>query len=103
MSRWNTYKNFFNEVLGAIKNNCKKVGTVNEEAGVDKILQQQIEKWKAVSLPDLQMSILRVLYNKRESEEELIAINIAGELDIHHATITKSCDKLTRLCPIYQN
>ena len=60
-------------------------------------MQQQIEKWKAVSLPDLQMSILRVLYNKRESEEELTAINIAGELDIHHAAITKSCDKLTRL------
>lgn len=43
------------------------------------------------------MSILRVLYNKKNTGEELTATNIAGDLDIHHAAITKSCDKLARL------
>lgn len=77
--------------------NCREVGTLCEEVDVDEVLQQQIEKWRAVGLPDLQMSILRVLYNKRNSNEELTAMNIAGELDIHHAAITKSCDKLNKL------
>lgn len=76
---------------------CRAVGTLSEESCVDEILQQQIEKWKSVGLPDLQMSILRVLYNKRNCDEELTAMNIAGDLDIHHAAITKSCDRLTRL------
>lgn len=76
---------------------CKEVGTLSEEVHIDEILQQQIEKWRTVGLPDLQMSILRILYNKRNSNEELTAMNIAGDLDIHHAAITKSCDKLTRL------
>lgn len=76
---------------------CREEGTLSEEVGVDEILQQQIEKWRTVGLPDLQMSILRVLYNKRNTNEELTATNIAGDLDIHHAAITKSCDKLTRL------
>lgn len=76
---------------------CKAVGTLSEEKNVDEILQQQIEKWKSVGLPDLQMSILRILYNKRETDEELTAMNIAGELDTHHLSITKSCDGLKTL------
>lgn len=77
--------------------NCKETGTISEGSQLDEVLLQQIEKWKQVGLPDLQMGILRILYNKRGIDDELIAKNIAGELEVYHAAVTKSCDKLKRL------
>lgn len=76
---------------------CKAVGTVSEGTNIDSVLEQQIEKWREIGLPDLQMGILRILFNKKDLGEEQTAMSIAGELDIHHAAITKSCDKLKRL------
>ena len=76
---------------------CKATGTIIDNTEIDEVLQQQIEKWKQVGLPDLQMRILRHLFNNRDLGEILTAKSIGGELEAHHLAITKSCDKLKRL------
>ncbi len=77
--------------------NCQATGTISNSSQIDKVLMQQIEKWRQVKLPDLHMGILRILFNKRDTDEELIAKNIAEELEVHHLAITKSCERLSNL------
>lgn len=76
---------------------CGKENTISESSAIDSILIEEIEKWKAISLPDTQMEVLRILYNNRNSDEVMTAARIAVEMDKHHLAITKFCDKLKRL------
>ena len=76
---------------------CGKENTISESNAIDSILIEEIEKWKAISLPDTQMEVLRILYNNRNSDEVMTAARIAVEMDKHHLAITKFCDKLKRL------
>lgn len=76
---------------------CGKENTISEASTIDKVLLEEIEKWKSISLPDTQMGVLRILYNNRNSSEEMTAARIAGEMETHHLAITKFCDKLKRL------
>jgi hypothetical protein len=77
--------------------NCRGEDTVIDSSSVDRVLMEKISKWKSNSLPDRQMEVLRILYNNRESAENMTAARIAGEMDIHHLAVTKFCDRLKRL------
>ena len=55
-------------------------------------MKEQIAKWKSESLPDIEIDILRVLYNNRQ--HEMSAVEIGNEVDRHHLAITKIMEKL---------
>ncbi|MCI5877047.1 MAG: hypothetical protein MRZ93_01320 [Lachnospiraceae bacterium] len=76
---------------------CGKENAISESSAIEKVLLEEIEKWRAISLPDSQMEVLRILYNNRDSLEEMTAARIAVEMEKHHLAITKYCDKLKRL------
>lgn len=79
-------------------NRCLKCGEENSIHQVNKFeekFREKLNSWQQNSLPDLYISILRILFNNRS--KELTAYEIALEVDTHHLAITKSMDKLTSL------
>lgn len=57
-------------------------------------MKGQIAKWRSESLPDIEIDILRVLYNNRQ--HEMSAVEIGNEVDRHHLAITKIMEKLSK-------
>jgi hypothetical protein len=58
-------------------------------------MKEQIAKWKSESLPDIEIDILRVLYNNRPNE--MSAVEIGNEVDWHHLAITKIMEKYIKI------
>ncbi|NLM19317.1 MAG: hypothetical protein GX217_04755 [Clostridiaceae bacterium] len=73
---------------------CKTDGEIDEVNELEDAVQEQIKKWKEVQLPDIEIEILRVLYNNRE--RKLTAHEVGGEVEKHHLGVTKIMEKLKR-------
>jgi hypothetical protein len=79
-------------------NRCLKCGCENSIRKINKfeeIFQEKIKSWKKLSLPDLYINILRILYNNRE--KDLSAYEISLEVEKHHLAITTTMNKLHSL------
>lgn len=74
--------------------NCKESNCIQEVNQLEEIMKEQIAKWKSESLPDIEIDILRVLYNNRPTA--MAAIEIGNEVDRHHLAITKIMEKLSK-------
>lgn len=74
--------------------NCRKEHCIQETNQLEEIMKEQIAKWKSESLPDIEIDILRVLYNNRP--KEMSAVEIGNEVDRHHLAITKLMGKLEK-------
>ena len=77
---------------------CLKCGEENSVYSINKfeeLFKEKIEGWKKISLPDLYINILRVLYNNQSNH--LSAHEIALEIDKHHLAITNAMKKLKSL------
>jgi len=61
----------------------------------EELFKEKIESWKEISLPDLYINILRILYNNKPIK--LSAHEIALEIDKRHLTITNAMRKLKSL------
>ncbi|WP_027399505.1 hypothetical protein [Anaerovorax odorimutans] len=80
----------FNRCLKCGKEDC--IQKVNK---FEETFKEKLKNWEDISLPDLYINILRVLYNNRS--KELTAYEISLEVEKHHLTITKSMNKLFSL------
>lgn len=79
-------------------NRCLKCGEERSVYAVnnfEELFKEKIESWKEISLPDLYINILRILYNNRP--KKLSAHEIALEIDKHHLAITNAMKKLKPL------
>ena len=74
--------------------NCQKKNCIQEVNQLEEIMKEQIAKWRSESLPDIEIDILRVLYNNRQ--HEMSAVEIGNEVDRHHLAITKIMEKLSK-------
>ena len=74
--------------------NCRGKNCIQEVNQLEEIMKEQIAKWKSESLPDIEIDILRVLYNNRQ--HEMSAVEIGNEVDRHHLAITKIMEKLSK-------
>ncbi len=74
--------------------NCQEKNCIQEVNQLEEIMKEQIAKWKSESLPDIEIDILRVLYNNRQ--HEMSAVEIGNEVDRHHLAITKIMEKLSK-------
>lgn len=74
--------------------NCQGKNCIQEVNQLEEIMKEQIAKWKSESLPDIEIDILRVLYNNRQ--HEMSAVEIGNEVDRHHLAITKIMEKLSK-------
>ena len=74
---------------------CGKEGSVYAVNNFEELFKEKIESWKEISLPDLYINILRILYNNRP--KKLSAHEIALEIDKHHLAITNAMKKLKPL------
>ena len=74
--------------------NCKESNCIQEVNQLEEIMKEQIAKWRSESLPDIEIDILRVLYNNRPNE--MSAVEIGNEVDRHHLAITKIMEKLSK-------
>ena len=74
---------------------CGEEGTVHAVNNFEELFKEKIESWKKISLPDLYINILRILYNNRPNK--LSAHEIALEIDKHHLAITNAMKKLKPL------
>ncbi len=73
---------------------CKSEGTVHANNELQMILQKEIEQWKADCLPDIEIDILRVLYNNKD--KKMSAAEIGELVERHHLGVTKIMEKLKR-------
>lgn len=73
---------------------CKAEQSINSTNQLQKILAAEIAKWKEDSLPDIEIDILRVLYNNRMTT--MPAVEIGSLVERHHLGVTKIMDKLKR-------
>lgn len=73
---------------------CKAEGSINVTNELQNILANEIAKWKSDSLPDIEIDILRVLYNNKGTT--MTAAEIGLLVERHHLSITKIMDKLKR-------
>lgn len=92
------YKNDLEYEMVKKFNRCLKCGeekAVHSINNFEELFKEKIESWKKISLPDLYISILRILYNNRPNS--LSAHEIALEIDKHHLTITNAMKKLKPL------
>lgn len=71
---------------------CGSEGSITKINKFEEKFKNKLQSWKQISLPDLQIDILRILYNYKD--QTLTAYEIGLELDTHHLAITKSMDKL---------
>lgn len=74
--------------------NCQEKNCIQEVNQLEEIMKEQIAKWRSESLPDIEIDILRVLYNNRQ--HEMSAVEIGNEVDRHHLAITKIMEKLSK-------
>lgn len=74
---------------------CGEIGSVQAVNNFEELFREKIESWKEISLPDLYINILRILYNNRPNK--LSAHEIALEIDKHHLTITNAMKRLRPL------
>jgi hypothetical protein len=65
---------------------CGELNTVTKKNRFEKKLEIKIEEWKAKSLPNTHISILRTLYNNKD--KQLSASQIGALTDKHHLTVT---------------
>lgn len=72
---------------------CTKNNTVKKRNKFEDKLEKKIAEWKQKSLPNAHVSVLRLLYNNRESE--LSAYQIGELVDKHHLTITNTMKTLS--------
>ncbi|PFB01856.1 hypothetical protein CN383_11155 [Priestia megaterium] len=72
---------------------CTKNNTVKKRNKFEDKLETKIAEWKQKSLPNAHVSVLRLLYNNRESE--LSAYQIGELVDKHHLTITNTMKTLS--------
>lgn len=86
----NEYKMY--EKFGCMCLNCHAVDSVVKVNKFNNKFEEKVKSWRDISLPDLYIDILRVLYNNRD--KRLTAYEIGLQLDKHHLTITKAMDKL---------
>lgn len=73
---------------------CRAEGSINTINKLQNILTNEIAKWKAECLPDIEIDILRVLYNNKETT--MTAAEIGTLVERHHLGVTKIMDKLKR-------
>ncbi len=73
---------------------CKAENSINLTNELQKILADEIAKWKADSLPDIEIDILRVLYNNRSTT--MTAAEIGSLVERHHLGVTKIMNKLKK-------
>ncbi len=73
---------------------CKKEGTIQVNNGLQTILKKEIEQWRADCLPDIEIDILRVLYNNKD--KKMSAAEIGELVERHHLGVTKIMEKLKR-------
>ncbi|WP_193063715.1 hypothetical protein [Oceanobacillus oncorhynchi] len=67
---------------------CTEKGTVVKKNKFQGKLEKKIEEWRQRSLPNTHISILRVLFNKKD--QKISAFEIGNLVDKHHLTITNS-------------
>lgn len=72
---------------------CKAEQSINSTNQLKEILATEIAKWKSDSLPDIEIDILRVLYNSRTT---MTAAEIGSLVERHHLGVTKIMNKLKR-------
>lgn len=80
---------------------CKKENSIQITNSVSQALEKQLEQWKNYSLPDIEINILRVLYNNQDIA--MTAYEISLEVERHYLGLTKIMDKLKRLGYITYN
>lgn len=73
---------------------CQERNCIQDVNQLEEIMKDQMAKWKSESLPDIEIDILRVLYNNRPNE--MSAVEIGNEVDRHHLSITKIMEKLSK-------
>ncbi len=74
---------------------CGKEDAVHKINKFEDRFKEKLQSWKEISLPDLYIDILRILYNNRA--KDLTAYEIALEVDKHHLVITRAMNKLKTL------
>lgn len=75
--------------------NCFKCGEKDSVRRVNKFaskMNDKINEWSTRKLPDIHISILRVLFNNQNTK--LSAFEVATQIDKHHLGVTKSADRL---------
>ena len=73
---------------------CQANNSIQNINELETILAKQISKWRDESLPDIEIDILRVLYNNRT--KSMPAAEIGIEVERHHLAITKIMEKLKK-------
>lgn len=73
---------------------CKAEHSINTTNELQNILAKEIAKWKMDCLPDIEIDILRVLYNNIGTA--MTAAEIGMLVERHHLGVTKIMDKLKR-------
>lgn len=74
---------------------CKATGSVKKINQFEESFKTKIQNWKKISLPDLYINILRLLYNN--CNRELTAYEIGNEVEVHHLSLTQPMNKLKKL------
>lgn len=74
---------------------CSCENSVQKINVLGKKIESKIDEWSNKKLPDIQIAMLRVLFNQKETK--LSAFEIASELDKHHISITHAGNKLKEL------
>lgn len=73
---------------------CRTDGEIDEINELEDAVREQIKKWQDIKLPDIEVGILRVLYNNKD--KKLTAYEIGCEVERHHLSITKIMEKLKK-------
>ena len=71
---------------------CRATDSIEEVNNVAESNAEKITSWRKQSMPDIEMDILRVLYNNRGIK--LSAVEIGSEIEKHHLAVTKVMGKL---------
>lgn len=84
------YTDFIPAILNAVEvTKCTKYGYEYKHKN-----EYEIAKWKSECLPDIEIDILRVLYNNKNII--MTAAEIGMEVERHHLGVTKIMNKLKR-------
>lgn len=73
---------------------CKESNCIQDVNQLEEIMKDQMAKWKSECLPDIEIDILRVLYNNMPNE--MSAVEIGNEVDRHHLAITKIMERMSK-------